>query len=720
MSILLDALKKAEQTQEDLTKPQPKAEVPPSVANAPEEGDSISREELSELLLHQKSQAEPTPQGKGVDADEVEPSLTLNEEGESNPQELNGNEEPQASEPLSEQDKDDALNLNLSLSDNETLIADEKEENTEVSDSGNSEDNDELIHLNLVDPDLLQNEDEVKQTRPIVPSPGSSEEKAINLQLTPLEETPLEDAESVEEFESGSSEASSDALDNAVISQLPQSEENLESSKNEQKTPFSSSDGQIQANQPSEHQEVSRHESERHTLEVETTHLGSDTESKPSTQDSFDWSLSQIPGYQDSLSEGKPADRPGDQHQGASEGSVAMPFSSQNAKKFLGFFSQAKNSKGGRKQSSIKIWVILLFSLISVAIFYWGLDYYLQLEEENQREIAQYDRKLQQDEILIKEADRTKSSKLFETKAPKPIVNSSAEPLKTNKTVIESTNVKKTQAKEEKPRPEISTQRNAAALEARKKSNLAAPTASRHSTTQKASNAPKVASPASGGKSKPPAQQKETLSQGSAQVHSAVNAKLKGYEALTRGDYAKAQQWYQKAALQHPNDVDVWLGLGASSLALGENEKARLFYQKALEIDPFNAEAKKAVLMLSPAQDSQWVSQVQSLLEQYTDDGDLYFMLGNYFGQQQDWVNAKNAYFKALSLRGENSALLLNLAVAEDHLGEYRSALQYYQKALSYGEHALNKMQLNAIKDRLITLDRFLKAQQSPAYEDEE
>jgi Flp pilus assembly protein TadD len=402
------------------------------------------------------------------------------------------------------------------------------------------------------------------------------------------------------------------------------------------------------------------------------------------------------------------------------ESVMAMPSSSQSAKKFLGFFSQAKNSKGGRKQSSIKIWVILLLSLISVAVFYWGLDYYLQLEEENQREIAQYDRKLQQDRVVIKETGQAKSPKRVESKAPKPSVNPNAESLKASKPVTESANVKKTQSKEEKPRSEDLTQSNAPALQVRKQSKSAVPTVSSSAMAQKASSAPKTTLPVNERKSKHLAPRKESLPQGTAQVQSAVNAKLKGYEALARGDYVEAQQWYQKAALQHPNDADVWLGLGASSLALGENEKARMFYQKALEIDPLNAEAKKAVLMLSPVQGAQWVSQVQSLLEQYPDDGDLFFMLGNYFSQQQDWVNAKNAYFKALSLKGENSALLLNLAVAEDHLGEYRSALQHYQKALSYGEHALNKMQLNAIKGRLITLDRFLKAQQSSAYEDEE
>jgi len=157
-----------------------------------------------------------------------------------------------------------------------------------------------------------------------------------------------------------------------------------------------------------------------------------------------------------------------------------------------------------------------------------------------------------------------------------------------------------------------------------------------------------------------------------------------GYRAFQRNDLAAARDSYQKALAREPNNRDALLGLAAIDVRSGQLEAAEARYLKLLELDPRDSQAVASLVGLRGRLDPVAAeSRLKTLIANQPDVAQLYFSLGNQYGQQSRWSEAQAAYFKAYSIDPENADYAFNLAISLDQLRQKSPALEYYQRAIA-------------------------------------
>lgn len=78
-----------------------------------------------------------------------------------------------------------------------------------------------------------------------------------------------------------------------------------------------------------------------------------------------------------------------------------------------------------------------------------------------------------------------------------------------------------------------------------------------------------------------------------------ICALLKGLAALARGNAAAARENFDEAAMQNSHDALAQLGLGTAAVIADDDESARQFYRRALELDSKNKTAKRNLKILA-------------------------------------------------------------------------------------------------------------------------
>jgi len=160
-----------------------------------------------------------------------------------------------------------------------------------------------------------------------------------------------------------------------------------------------------------------------------------------------------------------------------------------------------------------------------------------------------------------------------------------------------------------------------------------------------------------------------------------------GYRAFQRNDLGAARDSYKKALAREPNNRDALLGLAAIDVRSGELEAAEARYLKLLEIDPRDSQAVASLVGLRGRLDPVATeSRLKTLIASQPDVAQLYFSLGNQYGQQSRWSEAQAAYFKAYSIDPQNADFAFNLAISLDQLRQKKPALEYYQRALALAD----------------------------------
>lgn len=398
---------------------------------------------------------------------------------------------------------------------------------------------------------------------------------------------------------------------------------------------------------------------------------------------SYDWSLSQIPGFDvDSDVSGSEVNK------------------ARECKNFVSLFKKSQQSKPDyqKKKGRLKKW--LMFAVTAPVFLalagYFGWEYSKILQTEVSSEVVDYQNKLERIQHEISEKLEIRSQ---EENTKSVAVKSAAEDNSSkNKVALaadSSSMAKSTQAKsplplQQEPKPIVQARSELAKQQSRQQETSAKKVEHGIKSTSKPSTGVQIQS----------------------QIEK--DLRLQAFEAFEKGEYAKAQQLYRSAALKHPKDINVWLGLGASSLALGEQDAALKYYRQALKQEPSNTDALKAVAMLIPKKDQNWVTQVITLHAQRPNDPDINFMLGSYYSKQGDWLQAEKYLKKAVALSSSSAEILLNYAVSLDQLGRYSMAKDYYQKALAVANGQLSSATLKSIKNRIQLLEQFLlKTQQN-------
>lgn len=159
------------------------------------------------------------------------------------------------------------------------------------------------------------------------------------------------------------------------------------------------------------------------------------------------------------------------------------------------------------------------------------------------------------------------------------------------------------------------------------------------------------------------------------------------YSDYNSGNLEAAKNGYLAALSRLPDNVDVLLGLGAIALKEADLTRALEAYTKVLNLDPRNETALAALIGLQKDSDLQASeSALRTLLLDNPDNPYLYFTLGTVYAAQQRWAEAQLAFFDAYRNDSVNPDYALNLAVSLDRLGQYDTALDYYNVALKLAD----------------------------------
>jgi tetratricopeptide (TPR) repeat protein len=117
--------------------------------------------------------------------------------------------------------------------------------------------------------------------------------------------------------------------------------------------------------------------------------------------------------------------------------------------------------------------------------------------------------------------------------------------------------------------------------------------------------------------------------------------------------YRQALKIYLEAYDVFGADIDLFSNIGQCLIHLNKNKTARKYLTKALQLDPFNDE--------------------------------LHYYVGVSFSREGRWVNAINAYRRALELDDCREEFLAGMGEAYFHLNEFEKADRYFRKAIKDG-----------------------------------
>jgi tetratricopeptide (TPR) repeat protein len=183
---------------------------------------------------------------------------------------------------------------------------------------------------------------------------------------------------------------------------------------------------------------------------------------------------------------------------------------------------------------------------------------------------------------------------------------------------------------------------------------------------------------------------------------SAVSPALDGaYTAFNSGDLPAAQQQYDAALSQDPNNRDALLGAAAVAARQNQKDKAAAYYLRLLELAPNDGAATAGLIGLRQGDISQSEARLKAILAGNPEAAPVLFALGNLYSQQGRWSDAQQAYFRATGAAPDNPDYAYNLAVGLDRLNQPKLALTYYQRALALAQDKAVGFDRNALRKRM-------------------
>src|SRR5262249_6041410 len=139
----------------------------------------------------------------------------------------------------------------------------------------------------------------------------------------------------------------------------------------------------------------------------------------------------------------------------------------------------------------------------------------------------------------------------------------------------------------------------------------------------------------------------------SAKLYGASAWTDRGDQLLDRGNTEQAQFCYRKSIDIDPNYLWGWRGMGLALNALGENEEALKFVDRALEIESQG----------DTRTDTVWAEK------------------GNVLFDLKRFSEATECYHNALKINPGNVVALINLGVIRQDEGNYEEAIRFYDEA---------------------------------------
>ncbi len=184
----------------------------------------------------------------------------------------------------------------------------------------------------------------------------------------------------------------------------------------------------------------------------------------------------------------------------------------------------------------------------------------------------------------------------------------------------------------------------------------------------------------------------------------------KAYAAYQRGDEQIAHQAYSKVLEIDKNNRDALLGLAALALRRGDSYQAQIYYRKILRLYPQDKIAQVNLINILGIYQNE--SQLKLLLREspQIQSAYIYFSLGNFYAQQRQWLQAQQAFLKALNSDKIQADYAYNLAVSYEHLNKPRLALNYYKQTLKLAERqTVISFNIQAVQRRVQSLKSMIR-----------
>jgi Flp pilus assembly protein TadD len=186
----------------------------------------------------------------------------------------------------------------------------------------------------------------------------------------------------------------------------------------------------------------------------------------------------------------------------------------------------------------------------------------------------------------------------------------------------------------------------------------------------------------------------------------------RAYAAYIANRYTDAETAYKEALAEMPDNRDALLGLAAIAMKNGDHELAYNHYLHLLDLNPSDSVALTALVNLSAKSDPvKSESTIKLLLKKDPEAAYLYFTLGNIYASQLLWAEAQQAFFNAHRLESGNPDYALNLAVSLDHIGQYKTALEFYNVALGLADLDVPSFNTTSIISRIQALSGVVNSQ---------
>ena len=154
------------------------------------------------------------------------------------------------------------------------------------------------------------------------------------------------------------------------------------------------------------------------------------------------------------------------------------------------------------------------------------------------------------------------------------------------------------------------------------------------------------------------------------------------YQSYQNGDSATAWQRYREVIGEEPHNRDALLGLAVIAQQRGQDEESQYYYRHVLQLDPRDPVANAGLAAFASGNKAEAESRLKQLIADQPNSATLYFALGNHYAEQSRWGEAQQAYFSAYSAEPNNAQFAFNVAISLDHLGQSKSAANYYELAL--------------------------------------
>lgn len=181
------------------------------------------------------------------------------------------------------------------------------------------------------------------------------------------------------------------------------------------------------------------------------------------------------------------------------------------------------------------------------------------------------------------------------------------------------------------------------------------------------------------------------------------------YQAWQHGQVVQAEQIYRQILEKQPQQRDALLGMLAVSQINGSSaDIIRSYAERLHQYYPADREVRLAINAIMPSSASDRLDETTlKLSQQQGDTAEASYQLGLVYAEQQRWTEAQAAFFEAVQRAPKQADYRLNLAISYDHLGKGQLALEHYQAALSTANQSYSIDQA-AIEQRIAYLQQTL------------